>query len=188
MQNIIKYLFEAGALKYVKRSGWWIAKIKDPESVAEHTFRTAIIAFILAKLEGESDETSNKLATAAMFHDMHETRILDLNKITSRYIDQKSAAKKVEENQIALLPKNIQNSLKNLIFNLNKKELTILKDADKLESALQAKEYIEVGYTDCEDWINNVEKILKTKSAQALLQKIKTMNSKEWYKGLKKLE
>lgn len=189
MQNIIKYLFEAGALKRVKRSGWWIAKIKDPESVAEHTFRAAIIAFILAKLEGENDQQANKLATAAVLHDMHETRILDLNKITARYItNQKTASKKVEEDQIESLPKNIQDSLKNLIFNLNKKELTILKDADLLECALQAKEYIEIGYTDCEDWLANAEKRLKTKSAQALLQKIKKMDSKEWYKGLKKLD
>jgi hypothetical protein len=39
--DMAKYLYEAGQLKRVKRSGWWIAGVKDPESVAEHSFRTA---------------------------------------------------------------------------------------------------------------------------------------------------
>ncbi len=189
MHEIIKYLFEAGMLKHVKRSGWWACKINDPESVAEHTFRAAVVAFILAKLEGESDEIANKLCSAAVFHDMHETRILDLNKIAARYINKQEAiSRKVEEDQISLLPSNAQSALKNLLFNLNEREKTILKDADLLEMALQAKEYLEIGYKDCEDWIKNVEKRLKTKSAKALLQQIKKMSSKEWYIGLKKLD
>ena len=120
MENIAKYIFEAGMLKHVKRSGWWACKIKDPESVAEHSFRAAIVAFIIAKLEGESDEFANKLATAAVFHDMHETRILDLNKVAVRYINKQEAiSRKVEEEQIKLLPTDVQSALKNLIFNLN---------------------------------------------------------------------
>jgi len=189
MENIAKYIFEAGMLKHVKRSGWWACKIKDPESVAEHSFRAAIVAFIIAKLEGESDEFANKLATAAVFHDMHETRILDLNKVAVRYINKQEAiSRKVEEEQIKLLPTDVQSALKNLIFNLNEREKTILKDADLLEVAIQAKEYLEIGYKDCEGWISNVEKRLKTKSAKSLLQQIKKMDSKEWYVELKKLD
>ena len=189
MENIAKYIFEAGMLKHVKRSGWWACKIKDPESVAEHSFRAAIVAFIIAKLEGESDEFANKLAAAAVFHDMHETRILDLNKVVVRYIDKQEAiSKKVEEEQIKLLSTDAQSALKNLIFNLNEREKTILKDADLLEVAIQAKEYLEIGYKDCEGWISNVEKRLKTKSAKSLLQQIKKMDSKEWYVELKKLD
>ncbi|MBI5046657.1 HD domain-containing protein, partial [Candidatus Micrarchaeota archaeon] len=69
---IVKYIFEAGMLKRVARSGWWTEKIKNPETVAEHTFRAALIAFILAKMEGAD---AHKLASAAVFHDMHETRL-----------------------------------------------------------------------------------------------------------------
>ena len=189
MENIARYLFEAGMLKHVKRSGWWACKIKDPESVAEHTFRAAVVAFMLAKLEGEEDEIANKLCSAAVFHDMHETRVLDLNKIVARYIDrQEEISKKVENDQIGLLPENAQNALKNIIFNLSEREKVILKDADLLELATQAKEYLECGYKDCEGWIENIEKRLKTKSAKALLVQIKKTDSKEWYVGLKKLD
>ena len=59
MNNIAKYLYEVGQLKRVKRSGWWMAGIADPESVAEHSFRTALLGYILASLEG-ADPTKNR--------------------------------------------------------------------------------------------------------------------------------
>ncbi|MBF0384955.1 MAG: HD domain-containing protein, partial [Candidatus Omnitrophica bacterium] len=42
--SAVNLFAEAGLLKRVKRSGWWVAGIKDPESVAEHSFRCAVIA------------------------------------------------------------------------------------------------------------------------------------------------
>src|SRR5215469_9736084 len=47
----VRYLYEVGQLKLSKRTGWWHAGVPDPESVAEHTFRTAIIGYVLAVLE-----------------------------------------------------------------------------------------------------------------------------------------
>ena len=49
--GIANYLFEMGLLKRAKRTGWWIAGIKDPETIAEHSFRTAIIGAMLATQE-----------------------------------------------------------------------------------------------------------------------------------------
>ena len=34
MKSIARYIFEAGMLKRVKRSGWWAEKVETPESVA----------------------------------------------------------------------------------------------------------------------------------------------------------
>ena len=47
MDPIVRYVFEAGMLKRVARSGWWAENVKHPESVADHSFRTALVAFIL---------------------------------------------------------------------------------------------------------------------------------------------
>ncbi|MEW9510166.1 HD domain-containing protein [Streptomyces bacillaris] len=47
-----RFLYEAGTLKHARRTGWWMAGVRDPESVAEHSWRTALIATIIAKLEG----------------------------------------------------------------------------------------------------------------------------------------
>jgi putative hydrolase of HD superfamily len=183
-KEIMKYLFEAGVLKRVKRSGWWIAQVKDPESVAEHVYRTAVVAFILAKLEGANAE---RICCAALFHDMQETRLLDLHKIHARYfvIDEK-IEKTVIADQLKCLPEDIRKHIANL-YNLDDKEKTILRDADLLECALQAKEYVEIGYKDCQNWIENIEKVVKTESAKKLYKQLKAMSSRKWWEGLKKL-
>ena len=73
-----------GQLKRVKRSGWWIAGVENPESVAEHSFRTAAIAYLLAKLEGAD---AGRVTLMALFHDMGEARTNDLHRIVRRYVN-----------------------------------------------------------------------------------------------------
>jgi len=82
---------EAGLLKRVKRSGWWVVGIKDPESVADHCFRCAIIGYYLAYLEHADP---NKVVLMTLFNDIHESRINDLHKMGHYYIDFKKAEKK----------------------------------------------------------------------------------------------
>ena len=175
-------------LKRVKRSGWWAERIKDPESVAEHAWRTSVIAFALAKMEGLDDTAANRLCTAAVFHDMHETRLLDLNKITARYIRVDGALEdKVESEQVGSMPSETRNSILK-IKKLSPRERVILKDADYLECAFQAKEYLDIGYRGAETWIKNIGERLKSKSAKALHAQLKTLDSNSWWKGLKKLD
>ena len=64
IKDLTKFIFEMGTLKHVKRSGWWVINVKDPENVAEHSFRAGLIAYILAKLE-KAD--INKVALMAFF-------------------------------------------------------------------------------------------------------------------------
>lgn len=181
IENIVKFFFETGELKRIRRSGWWTAKVSHPESVAEHSHRTAIIAFVLAKCEGVDE---NKLCAAAVFHDVPECRLLDLHKIAQRYVTYDDLA--VISEQLRLLPKNIKDSIRSL-WHLSKNELDVLLDADCLEVAIQAKEYQEHGYADCADWISNAGKRLKTKSAKMLYQRMLRMRSNSWWQGLKKL-
>src|SRR5262245_50965817 len=83
---------EAGLLKHVKRSGLWVAGIKDPESVAEHCFRAAIIAHYIAHAEGADPY---RTVMMALYNDIHESRINDLHKMGHYYIDFKQAERKV---------------------------------------------------------------------------------------------
>ena len=185
MESIARYVFEAGMLKRVKRSGWWAEKIETPESVGDHSFRTAILAFILAKMEG-ADE--NRLCTAAVFHDMQECRIGDLHKIAARYIHvSEELGRKIEKEQAADLPPELKRSVLGTL-ELSEKEHTILKDADYLECAFQAKEYADSGYVGAKTWIASIGEKLKTKSAKKLHSQMGRMDSGSWWKGLKKLD
>ncbi len=188
MEKIVKYIYEAGMLKRVARSGWWAEKVKYPESVADHVCRTAIIAFILARMEGKGEDVARKVCTAAVFHDMHETRLLDLNKITQRYIDLPKFEDKVEEDQVNGMPEALQASIIDVLDALSEEERVLLKDADYLECAFQAKEYVESGHKGAESWIKSTGGRLKTRSAKKLFAQMKKMESNSWWKGLKKLD
>ena len=80
--DIAKYLYEMGYLKQVKRAGWGMLGIPQLESVAEHSFRTAILGYILASLAGADPE---RTATMCLFHDTAEARTGDLHRVARRY-------------------------------------------------------------------------------------------------------
>ena len=174
-------------LKRVARSGWWAEKVKNPESVADHCFRAAIIGFLLARMEGKSDGVANKICTALVFHDMHETRMQDLNKIAARYVDVKGVGRKIEEDQAAPMPEEIRKSVLG-VLELEEDEEKIRHDADALECAFQAKEYVEIGHAGAQSWIDNMGPRLKTKSAKEIYEDLKKSNSNSWWKGLKKID
>ncbi len=186
-QDIISFLAEAGQLKRVKRSGWWVVGIKDPESVAEHSFRCAMIGYMLAKME-KADHSQVLLTT--LFHDMHEARINDSHKVSSRYIDFKAIDPKVSREQLKLLPETIARELTLILekyYTQSSKEAIIARDADILECALQAKEYLEFGFKQAKNFIK-IGKFLRTRSARQLFKQILTMESKDWWLHLTNLQ
>ncbi|MBW2999611.1 HD domain-containing protein [Candidatus Woesearchaeota archaeon] len=188
MENIAKLLYELGQLKRVKRSGWWLINIDNPENVAEHSFRAAVIGYFLAKLENVD---VNKVVLMSLFNDLHESRINDLHKVGQRYINFRQAETDVHKEQTDGLPKEIGSE----IFSLHEEfqaqktpEAVAARDADLLESALQAREYMKIGYADAQDWLNNIRTILKTKSGFKLLDLLEKTDPNSWWRGLKKIE
>jgi putative hydrolase of HD superfamily len=188
MESIAKYVFEAGMLKRTKRSGWWAERVDNPESVADHSMRTAVLSFLLAKLEGMDDSSAKRVCTAAVFHDMQEARIGDMNKITARYIKvDEELERKIGEEQMDGMESPMKRSLLG-VSELTDEENAVLKDADHLECAFQAKEYASVGYSGAEAWIETIGKKLKTDSGKKLHAKMKGMDPNSWWKGLKKMD
>ena len=100
-KKISNFFFEMGQLKRVKRSGWWLAGINNPESVADHSFRAGVIAYVLADMEGVNPEKS---AVMALFNDLQEARINDLHKVGHKYIDFRKAEVDVIRDQLFGLP------------------------------------------------------------------------------------
>lgn len=63
-------------LQYVKR--WHVVHQTHDQSVAEHSFNTALIARRLAILCGENNNSVNEVMAYAMFHDMDEVLTGDI--------------------------------------------------------------------------------------------------------------
>ena len=186
MENdIAKFLYEIGQLKRVKRSGWWIAGVNDPESVAEHSFRTAAIAYLLAHLEGTD---TGKTVLMALFHDLPEARTNDAHRIVRRYADWKGVDKKAITEQCKRLPDGVGTQVMDLFNEFEKEdshEAKVVRDADLLECIVQAREYQTLGYNDVADWIINARAVLKTESAKKIAAACLKTEPKEWWQGLK---
>jgi len=184
-KNLAKFLYEMGQLKRVKRSGWWIAGVKDPETVAEHSFRTAVIAYILADREGVDP---GKVTLMALFHDMPEARTNDAHRIVRRYADWKNVDKKAINEQCTRLPDEMAKQMVTLFEEFEEEvslEAKVVRDADLLECIVQAREYQALGYHDVIDWIFNAQAALKTESAKKIAAECIKTEPKEWWQGLK---
>ena len=187
MKEIANFLYELGMLGRLRRQGPYLAGIKDPETIAQHSHRASIIAYILAKMENVNVE---KTVLMTMFHDVPETRMTDLNKVTRRYFKVKEPEEIIIKEQTQNLPENIKQSIRSLLDEFNEKEskeAVVARDADYLECAIQAKEYMEQGTRAMADWIKNCEKGVRTNSAKKLISKIKDTNTIEWWDNLKQL-
>jgi len=192
MKNIVNYIFEIGVLKKEMHNGFKLIG-SNPDSVAEHALRAAQIGYILTILENEKNGTNlspERVASILVFHDNGETRIGDLHRVASRYIDSKEAEKKAFYEQAERVPEKMREEIKkyfNETEERNTKEGIIAKDADHLETAFTAKEFYDLGDELAYDWINNVGKGLETQSAKEVFEEMKKTRFTDWWTGLKKI-
>ena len=182
--TILDLVAEAGTLKSVRRSGWWMIGLKNGESVAEHSFRTGLLGYLLAKMEGVNPYP---VVMMSLLNDLHEARINDLHKVGHRYIDFRSAEKKAAAEQMADLPPGIRKDLAGWSKELHSQSTrasVIARDADLLECMIQGKEYAERGHPKAIAWMTRSAHLLKTKSAKKLVRRLKSWKSDQWWQNL----
>ena len=186
--NALNFFAEAGLLKHVKRSGWWVAGIKDPESVAEHSFRCAIIAYYLAHMEKVN---TDRVVLMALFNDIHEARINDLHKMGHYYIEFREAERKVFEDQMKTLDKSVSedmHSFRREYEEQKTKESIVARDADVFECLLQAKEYVDNGHDKARKFFQKAPDYLHTTSAKKMWAEVKNWDSGAWWEEVVKFE
>ncbi|GEM_PF-2758141 len=135
----MSFIFEAGMLKRAKRTGWWIAG-QDPESIAEHSFRAAIIGTGLAAMEGVDPA---RVALLCLLHDTQETRVGDIPHISRRYLEA-ADNQTVTVDQVSACPPAVAESIVSAVAEYEAgatMEAVVARDADKLECLFQAVEY-----------------------------------------------
>jgi putative hydrolase of HD superfamily len=144
LQNFVKLLEIAGILKRIQRTGWIEVGVYQPESVADHTFRTALLCMLYADLEKID---TLKLLRMALIHDLPEALVGDLTpkqKTEDTPQSEKNAIFKI----LNLLPKLHRETFLavwNEYQEGKTKEAKAVQQLDKIEMALQAKEYDKLG-------------------------------------------
>jgi len=184
----LNFFAEAGLLKRVKRSGWWVAGIENPETVAEHCFRCAVIGFYLAHCEGVEPL---RVVTMTLFNDIHEARINDLHKMGHYYIDFRGAEKRAFSDQITDLEKKVKGALLAMRGDYEDQlspESIVARDADILECLIQAKEYADNGYPVARTFFKRAPDYLKTATARKLWRQAASWDSHAWWQNVVKFE
>ena len=169
MENILKFLLQVGKLKKIKRTGWILRDVKNPESVAEHSFRLAIMAWVFGQKKNLNLE---KLIKMALIHDLVEVLAGDSTPYDDLILKNPHKRKKIlknwprrspeeaqniaktklarEKKALEILTANLKEALKNELRNLwieyefdSSKKGKFLCQADKVENFLQAMEYAQ---------------------------------------------
>jgi putative hydrolases of HD superfamily len=169
MDKLLDFFIEVGKLKTMPRRGWLIREVKNPETIAEHIFRTALMGWLMA--EGGRFKME-KIFKMALVHDLCEVyagdttpydgmipkdkkALRELMKIWPRFSkeEKEKRAKEKHEKEKAGLEKLIANlsvKMKKEIMDLwmeyergLSKEGRFFRQADRMENFLQAYEYWE---------------------------------------------
>jgi len=178
-EAIAAFGYELGLLKRVRRTGWWHAGVRDPESVAEHTMRTAQLAALIAAEEGADPA---RAAFLALWHDTQETRTGDLPHTASAYLT-KPDPRKITADQTNDLPQQSRDTVRAAVDEYEARqtlEALCAKDADKLEMLLQAIEYRDTGVRRVDGWIESARKDLKTRVGRRIAEAAISLSPLSW--------
>jgi putative hydrolase of HD superfamily len=177
MKNLANFFFEVGMLKRTPRTGFQFLG-SGTESVAEHSFRTAIIGYTLARLDGAADV--GRVLQLCLFHDIPESRTGDLNYVNKKYV-QVDESKAVAD-LARTLPFGDDYSGAIAEFSARQsRESLLAHDADQLEMILALKEYKDLGNRYADEWYPFAVRRLKTEIAQRLAETIWSTDSTRWW-------
>jgi putative hydrolase of HD superfamily len=175
--KLIQFFAIVGKLKTLKRTGWVKHNVPNPESVAEHSFRTAVMAMVLAPKIGVNVEKAIKIA---LVHDLGEAEVGDLIKFEGRNF-LPDAEEKLQKETVAVkeITEMIDGKEYLELFNEyveNKtKEAKFVKQVDKLERALQAYEYEKENNIRLQNFFVSADVLIKNPALRELLEEIKKL-------------
>jgi len=182
VKKLIKFFITTAASKRLLRTGWIREKIKDPESVAEHSFALSLMALILADYFGLDKE---KLIKMAILHDLGELvtgdivwargRVVDLDKLESKIKKELKGIEKI----FNIIGKG--DEYKKLFLELTERktpEAIFFWELDKLEVCLQALIYEKEQGKKLEEFFIHPKLQIKTPFFKEIIKEIEKQRPK----------
>ncbi len=175
--NYLEFALTIGKLKSLKRTGWVRRNVPDPENVAAHSFRTAVLAMTLAPQVGAD---INKTMKMALIHDIGEAKIgdvvvaswdgkrLDMPKLVQKNVEETAAIHEI----FALIDDTDSPALFEEFQKKKTLEAKLVTEVDKLDMAIQAYEYEKAYGIDLQAFFNNVTSILRIKEVKKIFNEV----------------
>ena len=133
------------ALKHRTRKGWTLRGVKEPESVAEHSWKSAVIALALAPPK----MNKGKVLSLALLDDLSEVFAEDITPLDGLSKDEKEKVeRRAVEKFVSLLPEKNRREWKKAWQEVEEgktPEARFVKECEVLEMLFQALEYEQAG-------------------------------------------
>ncbi len=149
--NLISFFELVGKLKEFKRAGWIYKKVSNPESIADHMYRVALMTYVLAP---QFKLNQSKCIKMALVHDLCEAIHGDIADPQNgdMYFNGKKISReeksKLEEDSLEQITSFLNPKMKKEIIKMfletEKKETEegkFVKQLDRLDLAFQLLEY-----------------------------------------------
>jgi len=201
LSGFLEFLLAVGRLKRLPRTGWLDRGVPptETESVADHSFRVVLIAWLMADEQPELDR--DRVLKLALVHDLAEAITGDLTPYETDHLHsidrnrndflnqrhvaspERSAHKKIAENAAFMqltdsLTESLKVELRELWQEMVAKttpESQFVKEVDRIEAYLQSTEYLQNDpELPMDSFRLEVEETLTTPSAIALRAAIQT--------------
>lgn len=177
-------MFEMGSLRNVPRA-WQQILTAKVQNIAEHSWRTTLIAWILAAQEGAD---TDKVVKMCLIHDIAEARTGDIAFMHRNYVVRHEEMAEDHMLEDTAFEKEARALLKE--YNERKTlEAKIVKDADNLDVDIELKEMAKIGDTSAIGMQKHhrpkirAEKI-NTKSAKKMWDELQKTDANRWHRVL----
>lgn len=178
MQSLVHLFNEIGMLAHTPRSGYAFLGA-GKQSVAEHSHRMTLVAYMLAK-ESQEPVDLTKLLLMCLLHDLPEARTGDLNYVNKRYVEANENLVIEELKKRTTLGEEMGGYIEE--FNDNESvESKIAHEADQLEMLLKLKELHDLGSPRAMEWYEIVAKRLKSPLGKKFAEQILVTPADEWW-------
>ncbi|XP_043860690.1 5'-deoxynucleotidase HDDC2 isoform X1 [Dromiciops gliroides] len=146
-RSLLQFLRLVGQLKRVPRTGWVYRNVEKPESVSDHMYRMAIMAFVTEDKHLNKD----RCVRLALVHDMAECIVGDIAPADNIPKEEKHRREKEAMKQLTqLLSEDVKKEIYDLweeYENQSSAEAKFVKQLDQCEMILQAFEYEDLENT-----------------------------------------
>lgn len=168
----IRELFEdIDALKHTERQGWKDKEVEQPrDTIASHSFGAALIGWTLSEKE---DVDTERVIKMLLMHDLIMAYIDDVTPEDKEFDSKKEREQEMAEKLFQDVPDELEKEFRQLFHELQERETEeskIAKEADKLDTLLQAESYSEEGENFLPEFLDSYRKYFRSRSGSEIFR------------------
>lgn len=176
--NFLELFRNINDIKHKEREGWkkhGVEGVRD--TIASHSFGTAIIGWIVAEKHGRD---SDRMVKMLLIHDLIMAHIPDVTPDDEEYDSKREMEMAKAEELISKMPEEIQDEFEDL-FNEFQAEQTdfarIARESDKIETILQSIVYSEDLQEDIDqEFLEFYEEEFKTELGRQIYNELRQLS------------